>query len=187
MKKLLLLLLIWGGAVSFWVLTNNIYVADRLAEKSMQYLSKLDTEVAERLIDKAIEKNKYEPNYYRIKAKILTVGEGDKKEILNNLQRSLDLNKNNLVTARNSVSLYYFLSIKNFNEPLGTENIDTEYLPTTHAYFLFMKEKYPNDAGVISLIAKYEKKLGLMEDYARSVEIIRNLRPDLLDWYESFR
>lgn len=187
MKKLFLILLISTAAFSFWSLLRNIYTADQFAEKAERYLSKLDTENAEKLIDKAIEKNKYEPNYYRLKAKILIIGAADKKEVLSNLQKSLSLNKDNLVTLRNCMPLYYFLATKNINVTSGVENIDENYIVTTREYFNFVKEKYSHDAGAVSLVAKYEKKLGLTDDYAKSVEIVRGLRPDLLEWHESFR
>lgn len=187
MKRILLILLIWGGLFSFWTVLSSIYSADKLAEKSENYLAKMDTEMAEKLINKAINKNGQEPNYYRIKAKILTVGMGSKEDILINLQKALSLNPNNLVTARNCVPLFYFLAINNVSLPASVDNVDEKYIVVARDYFKSVKEKYAHDVGVISLIARYEKKLGLTEDYENSVEIVKGLRPDLLDWYDSFR
>jgi tetratricopeptide (TPR) repeat protein len=187
MKKILLITLIWGSTVFAWGLFKNIYTADTLLEDSVRYLSKGDTQVAGKLIDKAIELNGNEPNYYRTKAKILLVDAGDKAVILRTLQKALELNTHNLVTIRNSIPLYYFLASENIVLPSGADNIDEEYLLTTQKYYSFVKEKYSHDAGVIVSVAKYEKKLGLMDDYNASVEIIRKLRPDLLEWHDSFR
>ena len=187
MKKVLLIILIWSFAIFFLNKITNIYEADKLLEKSERSLSKLDTRTALRLINKAIEKNSYEPNYFRIKAKILLVGNMSKEDTLNNLKKSLELNPNNLVTIRNSVPLYYFLASKDLSLPSGYDNLDEQYVPAVRDFFGFVKDKYPNDAGVISLLAKYEKKIGFTDDYLSSVEMVRKLRPDLLEWNESFR
>ena len=37
--------------------------------------------------------------------------------------------------------------------------------------------------GVIAQAAKYQKSLYLNEDFDKSMQEIRILRPDLLDWY----
>lgn len=187
MKKVLLITVIWAGTFFAWSVFKNIYGADVAMEDSVRFLSQGDSEIALRLIDKAIKQNGSEPNYYRMKAKILLVNSGDKKEILWDLQKALELNDHNLVTIRNSIPLYYFLACRDINLPAGANNIDQDYLLITQKYFGRVKEKYAHDAGVIASVAKYEKKLGLMNDYNQSVKIIEKLRPDLLEWHESFR
>jgi tetratricopeptide (TPR) repeat protein len=187
MKKTFLILVIWTAAFYVCSVFGNIYTADVMLEESGRYLSQGDTEIAGKLIDKAIKLNGREPNYYRTKAKILLVDTGDKKEILSNLQKALDLNNRNLVTMRNMIPLYYFLAIENINFPSGADNVDKDYLPITQKYFEYVKRTYVHDAGVITTIAKYEKKSGLVEGYNESVKIIEKLRPDLLEWHESFR
>jgi tetratricopeptide (TPR) repeat protein len=196
MKKILLILLIWTITIFFWRYLDNIYSADELLEKSQRYLSKGDTVMASSLINKAIERNPREPNYYRIKAKILLVEsvyqdqEGKeliKESVLRELQISIDENPNNLVTIRNCIPLYYFLTLKDASVSGVPFDIDEKYLPITKDYYQWVKSKYSHDAGVIVTLAKYEKRLGLTQDYNKSVEIIKKIRPDLLDWYESFR
>jgi hypothetical protein len=187
MKKAFLIAVIWAGTFFAWSVFRNIYNADVAMEDSGRFLSQGDTEVALRLIDKAIKLNGSEPNYYRMKAKILLVNSGDKKEILWDLHKALELNDHNLVTIRNSIPLYYFLACGNINFPSGADNIDKDYLVIAQKYFVSVKEKYSHDAGVITTVAKYEKKLGLVNDYNESVKIIGKLRPDLLEWHESFR
>lgn len=196
MKKLLLLALIWGTAIFSWRFLADIYSADLLYEKSQNYLAKGDVELAKKLIDKALEKNGNEPNYYRGRAKVLIVAAGytntildnvSKEKILKDLEKAVSLNPNNLVTLRNCLQLYYFLAIKDINLPAGSDNIDEKYLLIAQNYFQGIKKKYSHDVGVIATIAKYEKKLGDIAGYNESVEIVKNLRPDLLDWYESFR
>jgi len=196
MKKLLLILLIWVTTIFLWSYLDSIYLADKLSEKSQRYLSKGDTTMANSLIYKAIEKNPNEPNYHRIKAKILLVKSVSetqeskellKENILRELKTAEEENPNNLVTIRNIIPLYYFLALKDASVLNVPFDIDETYLPITRDYYQWVKSKYSHDAGVVVALAKYEKKLGLSEDYEKSVEIIKKIRPDLLDWYESFR
>lgn len=193
MKKFILIILIWVGTFKLWSLLWNIYSADHLYIKSQQYLTKGDIEMANRLVDKAIEQNSNEPNYYRGKAKILIVKSGyskdlvtekSKDEILSVLEKSVELNPHNLVTLRNSIPLYYFLLAQEAS--VGAE-YQEKYLNVVRGFYSKLKTDYVHDAGVVSAIAKYEKKLGLKSDYQESVEIIKKLRPDLLEWNDSFR
>jgi tetratricopeptide (TPR) repeat protein len=196
MKKLLGIFAIWVATIFIWKLLWNFYSADLLYEKSQLYLARDDIEMATRLIDKAIQKNRFEPNYYRGRAKtgIVEAGysngilsEEAKEKVLADLEKAVSLNPNNLVTLRNCIPLYYFLAVKDISIPAGITNIDEKYLLITRDYFRQVKSRFDHDAGVVVSIAKYEKKLGLTEDFNESVEIIKRLRPDLLEWYESIR
>ena len=69
----------------------------------------------------------------------------------------------------------------------SNNNYDERYIGYVKEFYNETKNNYPNDAGVILGVAKYEKKLGLEESYQNSVERIKFLRPDLLDWNELFR
>ena len=75
--------------------------------------------------------------------------------------------------------LYYFLA--------GYPKPDPVYLSLTIKFLETTKHRFSQDAGVVSLVAKYEKELGLMDDYNESVRMVAVLRPDLLQWYDSFR
>ncbi len=185
MKKFIYILAIWLVTIFIWRLLWNLYSADVFYEKSQLYLSKGDIEVAGSLADKAIQNNTFEPNYYRGRAKIHVVGaaytngalsNSEEEEVLEDLKKAVSLNPDNLVTLRNAIPLYYFLA-----------KIDGKYLSDAHDYFEQIKLRFSNDAGVVTSIAGYEKKLGLTNDYNASVEIIKKLRPDLLEWNESFR
>ena len=109
-----------------------------------------------------------------------------KRNAYDDLQRSLSLNSNNLVTERNVVPIFYFLANEDPASKPGADNYDPEFISEAKNYFQTLKRKYSRDAGVISLVADYERKLGLTEEYEKSKEIIRLLRPDLLEWYGSF-
>jgi tetratricopeptide (TPR) repeat protein len=196
MKKLLGIFAIWVATIFIWKLLWNFYSADLLYEKSQLYLAKGDIEMASNLADKAIQNNKSEPNYYRGRAKILIVGAGytngilsesAKEKVLADLEKAVSLNPNNLVTLRNCIPLYYFLAVKDISIPAGINNVDEKYLLIVWDHFRQIKSRFDHDAGAVSSIAKYEKKLGLTEDFNESVEIIKRLRPDLLEWYESIR
>jgi hypothetical protein len=103
------------------------------------------------------------------------------------LKKAEDLNPDNLVTLRNSIPLYYFLAVEDVFLRSGPDNLDQEYSSETIAFYEKIKERYWSDVGVILSVAKYEKRLGLTDEYRKSVNRVRELRPDLLDWHESLR
>jgi len=61
------------------------------------------------------------------------------------------------------------------------------YSGAVKEFFQNTKDKYWHDAGVISTIAKYEKRLSFLTEYQESVNRIKEIRPDLLEWHPSFR
>jgi hypothetical protein len=196
MKKLLIIILIWTVAGLAVETISNVYQADLDYVKSQDYLTDGNIVMTAKMIDKAISLNQFEPNYLRGRAKVETVGlvysrvtdtSEIKKAVLKNLQSAYKLNPENLVTLRNSLPLYYFLAVKNINAPAGSENIDLNFISNTKNFYAMCKTKYGKDVGVLVSLAKYEKKLGLMTEYAESAEMVRSLRPDLLEWHEVFR
>lgn len=173
----------------------NIYTADVCNEKAVNLADRGAYYAALNKAECAVNKNDHEPNYYRNRAKILillaaTSEDSDisdyKKAALFDLIAAYNLNPKNLVTLRNSVPLYYYLAIRDYSLPPGINNQDSEYIGITKEFFTTIKNRYSGDAGVVVLLAKYEKKLGLTKEYEESVEIIKKLRPDLLDWHEAF-
>lgn len=195
-RKVILVIVIWGlfGLWSYyWVKT---YIADIYFKRSQIYLTAEDVGKAQGYANKAIKFNPFEPNYYRGRAKVLTVSLVDneaatslnlKGRILDNLKKAEELNPKNLVTLRNSVPIYYFLAVKDVSLISGILNTDPIYLPITKEFFKTLKDNYSYDVGVIALLAKYEKKLGLDAEYLESRKIVERLRPELLNWHESFR
>ena len=181
----------------YFYLNFNIfkfYNADIYFKKGQEYIKDDNEEKALYYADKAVMANPYEPNYYRGRAKIKTVllvSENDntkiKQDIFNDLKKSLELNKSNLVTIRNSIPIYYFLAVGDVYRAPSKDNYDEKYIEYVEDYFNNIKVNYPNDVGVITGVAKYEKKLGLEESYQNSVGKIQSLRPDLLEWHELFR
>lgn len=192
--RIFLVLLSWAFYLFIFKSLSQYYNADIYYKKSQELIKNGDDEKALLYADKAILKNPFEPNYYRGRAKVSTVlmvssneKEKVKESVYSDLKKALELNKNNLVTIRNSIPIYYFLAIKDVYKPSGEDNYDEKYITEVREFFTKIKEDYPNDAGVVLSVAKYEKKLGLEEDYGNSVSRIKNLRPDLLDWHESLR
>ena len=192
-------LLIFGLIVTYILLVSkfmDIYFADVYAQASKKQLEELDVKKAHRFINRAISQNPSESAYLRQRAKVrlakLATLEGnlladEKQDILDDLERARFLNPKNLSTLRNSVPLYYFLSMADMTEPASPENVDVQYLGFTRDLYSGLKKSYGNDLGVIAEIAKYEKKLFLVEEYDLSVEMVKGLRPELLDWHESFQ
>ena len=172
----------------------KFYNADIYYKKGQEYIKNGDEKRALYYADKAVTMNPYEPNYYRGRAKIKTVLLAStqnnikiKQEIYDDLKKALELNKNNLVTIRNSIPIYYFLAVGDVYKAPGKDNYDEKYVELVKDFFNDTKRNYSNDVGVLVSIAKYEKKLGLEESYQDSVTRIEFLRPDLLQWHELFR
>lgn len=189
-----LILLSWASYLFIFKNLSQYYNADIYYKKSQELIKNGDDEEALLYADRAILKNSFEPNYYRGRAKVSTVllvssNEKDKvkESISADLKKGLDLNRDNLVTTRNSIPIYYFLAIKDVYKAPGEGNYDEKYINEVRDFFKKTKEDYSNDVGVILSVAKYEKKLGLKEDFENSVNRIKNLRPDLLNWHESLR
>lgn len=191
MKKLIIILGIILYTITLIHFVNT-YTADINFKKSQRLISKKKVESALKNVDKAISKNPLEPKYYWGRAKILltaTAGESEeikknlKEHALKDMKKAYALNENNLVTIRNLVPLYYFIAARDVNLPYGPDNIDENYLEVTKKYYKGIKNVSPNDAGVYTLLAKYEKRLNLDAAYEESINNIIQLRPDLLEWH----
>ena len=184
MKKILMLLVI----ISYFFVIRGfgkIYRADLYYKDSQRQLALRKEEVAMEKIQNAIELNPDEPRYRLGESKIfLTNGSPSLKyRAVKDLKSAYSLNQKNLVTIRNAVPLYYLAAINDIYKKPGGENLDTEYIDVVKKFFMDTKQKYPNDVGVYVLIAGYEKRLGFNAEHKDSIEKIRKLRPDLLQWY----
>lgn len=194
--KILLLMCVWAAAVSAIMWIDGNYSADKLAVEASDRLEKMEYEKALKKIDEALELNPSEPSYYRTRALVYLakyVLEKDTQDALgykeaayHDMVKSLELNPDNLVTKRNLVPLFYFLAVENVDMASGKDNHDPEFIDITTAFFDDLKKEYSHDAGVITLVAEHERKLGLDEEYEGSRETVRMLRPDLLEWHKSF-
>lgn len=195
MSKFLISFVIIFVFFKLLVTFSNMYLADTLSDESETLLenSKLTSSLEK--INEAIILNPQEPSYYRQRARVyITLNLlPDQNHQINKLLAFEDLiyaeslNSVNIATLRNAIPLYYFLALGSLNGGDSPENLDSEYLESTKNYYSRLKQTYPRDAGVIAAVAKYEKRLGLIEEYNDSVNRIRELRPDLLEWHESFK
>lgn len=172
---------------------GKMYLADIQLAQSEELLLNGKTQKALDKINAAIKNNPQEPKYYRHRAKIsVTATLGQKPETqkqlkdlaVRDLEKGRSLNPKNLATLRNSAPIYFFLGNKDLSQPATTENIDTSYLFTIENYFNQIKNYNDTDVGLYVLSAKYEKRLEMNDGYNESVEKIKELRPDLLDWHE---
>ncbi|HLB52047.1 hypothetical protein A3F07_03000 [candidate division WWE3 bacterium RIFCSPHIGHO2_12_FULL_38_15] len=172
------------------------YTADVYFSNSEKLLEEFELEKALNNATLSIRNNPLEPNYYKQRAKVyLTMAAvlSDeykselKKSALDDMNTAYNINPDNLVTVRNLVPLFYFLSVREYTLNISEENIDRDFLPITKSYYEKIKNISPNDAGVYVLLAKYEKRLGLANEYNQSIKIVGELRPDLLEWHENFR
>lgn len=193
MKRVLLLFLLVAVYIYSINIISKMYIADIFFVAGK---TKVDTNNYQQGVDyytRAINLNPMEPAYLRNRAKAYLaqslLGDADyyKEMALKDLEASQSLNSNNLATTRNIVPLYYFLAISTSQE--GDEVLtynDPYYSVVASNYYSSLKNKYPNDLGIIADIAEYEYKLGFEDDFMKSVEIVKELRPDLLGWHSAF-
>lgn len=163
----------------------HVFTADVHYKKARRLLKEGKYAQAVEFATSAIEKNPREPRYRYGRAQVLLVllaatSPDDledsaylRKRAEIDLARAIELNPTNLVTLRNTVPLYYYLSL----------DANEYYTNLVQDHFLDLGTSFPNDVGVQVLLAKYEKMLGFTAGYAAHVDAVRTLRPDLLDWY----
>ncbi len=184
-SKLILSLIVVAIGAGFIIKTTQLYKADILITKAEIALEQTKTETGLEVANKAIRLNPQEPYYYRQRARIYIVL-GKKDKALADLTKAYELNPNNLATLRNNIPLYYFLSVEDIYQPTTQNNLDQKYIAIAKQYLSELKHRFPNDVGTLVDIAKYEQKLGLTTEFAQSVEQIKVIRPDLLEWHEVF-
>ncbi len=179
------------GVLIFWVtcfyFLIRFFMGEVYYSKAQFYLDAGNYKKSLNFVDKALENNSNEPAYYRGRARsylgLYLEFENDpklklllKNTALVDLKKSTDLNTLNLASFRNAISLYYFLAYDN-----------SSFVSITQNFYAYLKNNYPSDVGIYVAIAKYEKRLNLLEDYTKSLEKIKKLRPDLLEWHEDLR
>ncbi len=180
--RILSVLLIIIGYVNLLALFTRQYSADMQDKLSKSTLTS-SVDASLQYASQAILNNPSEPSYYIQRAKVyLVLGPEYKKFALNDLETARQLNPTNLATLRNSIPVYYFLSIQDLHLPVGSANVDTIYEPKTLQEFSRLETYVPNDAGSLLVLAKYYKRMEVMDSYDRVVSRISTLRPDLLDW-----
>jgi tetratricopeptide (TPR) repeat protein len=193
--KYILIILIFSAWGVFAHHISKRFAADFKALAAQNLLESGEAEQALETIRETIKLNPTEPSYHLKKAKIylslLAVSSSDssvvlKGRALDDVRRARDQNTKNLVTLRNSLPLYYFLAVADLAEPSSAANTDPEFLNTARKFFESMVREYPTDAGVLVSVAKYQRKLGLLEDYEKTKLMVEKLRPELLEWHEVF-
>lgn len=193
--KTLLIFGIWGLAFFAIKIENRIYNADKYFVISTDLTKEKKYDEALMFADKSISFNSLEPSYYRQRALVFlsmqAVDSSKDRKLLKDrafkdMKRAFDLNRKNLVTVRDLLPLYYFLAVNDASLPSGVENLDKDYINQLLDFFSAVKKTYARDTGVVSSVALYERLLGLKEQYEESREVVKKLRPDLLDWYSSF-
>jgi hypothetical protein len=183
------------GGYFFFHTVSTIFIADVYAKLSRASTDAAEISSAMNYANKAIDLNANEPSYFRQRARVYVSMEGQNSKVMEkaikqaaqfDLETAYRLNPNNLVTVRNLVPLYYYLALKDPLSPVleaAQGNIDPEFLSAAKNYFDKVENISPNDVGVYALLEKYEKRLGLTEEYNLGILKIKKLRPDLLDWY----
>jgi tetratricopeptide (TPR) repeat protein len=194
--KVLISIFVAGSLILFLQDVAKMYMADVFYKQSQRLADLGRIDRALQYSNTSVELNPLEPNYYRGRARVRIVmlasttvvdAHPIKLQVLNDLETAVRLNPDNLVTLRNCVPLYYFLAAADLQKPGTPDNVDPAMLPEAIKFFSSVKLRFPNDVGVLTVIARYEKRLGLSEDYANTLARIRVLRPDLLEWHDSLR
>ena len=185
------------------ILFGRQLLADMFSKASESYFEAGESQKALDYNNKSMGLNPNEPFYYRQRAKtyMLTLVGQPKDQVdrikafaYNDVQTATNLNPRNLATLRGNISLYYFLALKDLvgatsNSDQSGQEIsamtptDPNYLNLAGDYYIKLSQDYPNDVGVQAQVAKYQKLLGLEDEYKKSLQKVKILRPDLLDWY----
>jgi len=193
--------------VSLYLYANILFgrqiMADMFSKASDGYFEVGESQKALAYNNKSIGLNPNEPFYYRQRAKtyMLTLV-GQPKDQVDQIKASAyedvltatNLNLKNLATLRGNTSLYYLLALKDLVGATTNSNqsgqevsamtpADPHYLNLASDYYTTLSKNYPNDVGVQTQVAKYQKLLGLEDGYKKSLQKVKILRPDLLDWY----
>lgn len=171
----------------------KMYIADVEYKRARNSVENGRFEQAYKYIQKAIENNSLEASYYRERARVyIGMQLGQNTDTVNalkdlafaDLQKSINLNPNNLASIRNALPYFYFLAIKDTNKPADPNNLDEKYLRIAQDFFIENELKYSTDVGTLVDIATYEKKLFLTRNYEETRELIKQLRPDILEWVD---
>jgi len=186
--------LIYFYALSLLV---DMFRADIYYQKSKNYFADKKLEAARDHINKAIELNPQEPRYFWGRARIYTLAVGEyelakqpveaaklRANALEDLDTAYKLNRKNIVTIRNSIPLYYYLTVKNFATSAPNTDVDPNAQEITKNYYAMAAQKSATDVGLYALLAQHQKKLRLEPDATQSRNKVKALRPDLLEWYE---
>jgi len=189
-KKIFLTAFILVLSVQSLYTLNTIFSADINFKQGKIALSQGIYDSALLYFNSAIEKNPNESYYYEGRSQslvflsLLSEKPEDRKALkdlaLKDLEYGFNLNPKNLRFIRNNISTYYFLGVKNTEMPV---TYDYDFRDTVKDYFYFIKTAYPTDVGILVDLYKYEKLLGWEEDYIVTLDRIKSLRPDLLDWH----
>lgn len=184
------------GLLWFLMTLLGLTVAENYHKLSLTELNNRNYERSVEFADKAIRYNQKEPVYFidRAKSRLGLLAqkqmqEGpedyveDKEDILRDLETAYELNPENVVTKRNSVPIYYYLAIKDYSNSLQEKTIDDNYIDIAADFYNVFINEYPSDLGVVAQAAGYQRNLGLDDDYGRSLEKIKELRPDIIEWY----
>lgn len=194
--KILLIILVTSIGMYFLSICYRNFSADVNYQKSLEALDMEDYKNAYDYAENAIKLNPMEPNYFRMRARVLisllpNKSASDqyaiKKQILQDLTTAFGLNPHNLVTIRNIIPMYYFLATKNILVGASPENVDKDYFPYTSAFYYLVEDISPNDVGMYALLAKYERRLNMKSSYEYTISKVKELRPDLLNWFEAFK
>jgi tetratricopeptide (TPR) repeat protein len=174
---------------------SRVYMAEIAYKQSRDSFRTRQITRARRQVSNAILLNKNEPAYYLQKARLELVL-SNKEGVLDALQTAQKINPENKATMVDSIPLYYFLALtdialqvqnpEELNTVDPTDNIDENYIALTEEYFDYVKQKYPLHVGTQVKIAKYERLLNL-KGYSKTIESVKELRPDLLEWYSGLQ
>lgn len=194
--------LIFGFTISIFGILK-FFSADIVFRQSENLLKNERLDQALKKANTAIKLNSNEPTYYQARAKAyialtsttqnIQQKQEFKNKALQDLQTSLALNPKNLVTIRNLIPLYYFLSLNDLNNTAADRSFENKnqiydqfYFKTTKEYLKEVKNNAKNDIGIYILLAQYEKRLGLNSDFEQTKQKVKELRPDIVEWHLVF-
>ncbi len=184
--RLSLIIGLTGFYLSFVSKVVSFYLADMWNYSAKESFEMGDFVTAHSQSGDAVDLNPNEPAYFLDLAKT-GLAFLPKEETLFYLNHSRQLNPRNLLTLRNGIPLYYYLGIQDLSVSVKDAKFDSRYLSIASNYYADLKKIYPNDVGLLVSVAYYEKKLDLNEAHKETLKMIKDLRPDLVEWHPLLR
>ncbi len=170
--------------VTFFVADSFDFAADTLIKNKEVLLGLSFSENATNL-------NPFEPSYLKTRAHLLLYASAMDREMspvykssaVDALDLAIKLNPTNLATLRNTLPVYFYLTITDLTHPVTAKNLDYKYLDLFAEKSEALTSYVPNDLGVLVTTANYYSRLGMTDSYTEIVTRIKHLRPDVLDWH----
>lgn len=163
-------LVLWSAYVWFSYKCATIFVASSYAFSAQQAYLHTNYELADYYISKALAFRPNQPQYL-IQQGFIAIKLKHTETVQQAISTSLKHSSTSYILQRDIM-------------PLLVEGVRHNMLPASFAqnYFTTLQTTYPTDLGVQVQVAEGQKALNFETDHTKTLTLIKNLRPDILEW-----